>query len=87
MIISSNDNHLPVSFKVLYNFRLWTWNNVFAANISEDSRLYTDVVTIQAVDRDSGPNARILYTFKNGNDGNGVFDIAPRSGKVRTKKK
>jgi len=42
------------------------------------------VIEIHATDRDSGANARVGYTFKGGNDGNGDFTIDHTTGTIRT---
>ena len=58
--------------------------NCYVANVSEDSTPYAEVIRIHATDRDSGSNARIQYTFENGNDGNGDFTIDFYTGRIRT---
>ncbi|XP_062837747.1 cadherin EGF LAG seven-pass G-type receptor 1 isoform X5 [Anolis carolinensis] len=55
--------------------------------VFEDVPLSTSVLQVSAVDRDSGPNGRLLYTFQGGDDGDGDFYIEATSGVIRTLRK
>ncbi|XP_052061386.1 cadherin EGF LAG seven-pass G-type receptor 2-like isoform X1 [Mytilus californianus] len=58
----------------------------YIAAVREDVTVGTLVVEISASDKDIDQNAKILYTFDNGNSGNGDFEIDGGSGKIRTAK-
>ncbi|KAF7228987.1 transcript variant X3 [Nothobranchius furzeri] len=75
IILDANDN-APQFFRDIYK-----------GNVLEDAPTYTSVLQISASDRDSGPNGRVSYTFKGGNDGDGDFMIEPYSGIIRTNRK
>ncbi|KAK0145976.1 Cadherin EGF LAG seven-pass G-type receptor 1 [Merluccius polli] len=59
----------------------------YQGTVLEDTPVYTSVLQVSAVDRDSGSNGRISYTFQGGDDGNGDFFIEPYSGIIRTAQK
>lgn len=56
----------------------------YVGTIMEDVPVFTSVVQVSAVDRDSGLNGRVFYTFQGGEDGDGDFIIESTSGIVRT---
>lgn len=56
----------------------------YVGSIMEDVPVFTSVVQVSAVDRDSGLNGRVFYTFHGGEDGDGDFIIESTSGIVRT---
>ncbi|XP_013914168.1 PREDICTED: cadherin EGF LAG seven-pass G-type receptor 1-like [Thamnophis sirtalis] len=59
----------------------------YLGSVFEDVPLSTSVLQVSAVDRDSGPNGRLAYTFLGGDDGDGDFYIEPTSGVIRTLRK
>ncbi|XP_068170748.1 cadherin EGF LAG seven-pass G-type receptor 2 isoform X2 [Antennarius striatus] len=56
----------------------------YVGSVMEDVPVYTSVVQVSAIDRDSGLNGRVFYTFQGGEDGDGDFIIESTSGIVRT---
>ncbi|RVE73479.1 hypothetical protein OJAV_G00049860 [Oryzias javanicus] len=56
----------------------------YAGSVMEDVPVFTSVLQVSAVDRDSGLNGRVFYTFQGGEDGDGDFVIESTSGIVRT---
>lgn len=56
----------------------------YVGTIMEDVPVFTSVVQVSAIDRDSGLNGRVFYTFQGGEDGDGDFIIESTSGIVRT---
>uniref|UniRef100_A0A3Q2DJZ9 Cadherin EGF LAG seven-pass G-type receptor 2 n=1 Tax=Cyprinodon variegatus TaxID=28743 RepID=A0A3Q2DJZ9_CYPVA len=56
----------------------------YAGSVMEDVPVFTSVVQVSAIDRDSGLNGRVFYTFQGGEDGDGDFIIESTSGIVRT---
>uniref|UniRef100_A0AAY4D3X6 Cadherin EGF LAG seven-pass G-type receptor 1 n=1 Tax=Denticeps clupeoides TaxID=299321 RepID=A0AAY4D3X6_9TELE len=59
----------------------------YSGTVFEDAPTYTSVLQISASDRDSGPNGRLIYTFQDGDDGDGDFQIEQYSGIIRTARK
>ncbi|KAG8142795.1 hypothetical protein E2320_005992 [Naja naja] len=59
----------------------------YLGSVFEDVPLSTSVLQVSAVDRDSGPNGRLTYTFLGGDDGDGDFYIETTSGVIRTLRK
>ncbi|XP_034297968.1 cadherin EGF LAG seven-pass G-type receptor 1 isoform X2 [Pantherophis guttatus] len=59
----------------------------YLGSVFEDVPLSTSVLQVSAVDRDSGPNGRLVYTFQGGDDGDGDFYIEATSGVIRTLRK
>uniref|UniRef100_A0AAQ4RB10 Cadherin EGF LAG seven-pass G-type receptor 2 n=1 Tax=Gasterosteus aculeatus aculeatus TaxID=481459 RepID=A0AAQ4RB10_GASAC len=56
----------------------------YVGSVMEDVPVFTSVVQVSAIDRDSGLNGRVFYTFQGGEDGEGDFIIESTSGIVRT---
>uniref|UniRef100_A0A3B3WL83 Cadherin EGF LAG seven-pass G-type receptor 2 n=1 Tax=Poecilia mexicana TaxID=48701 RepID=A0A3B3WL83_9TELE len=56
----------------------------YVGSVMEDVAVFTSVVQVSAIDRDSGLNGRVFYTFQGGDDGDGDFIIESTSGIVRT---
>ncbi|XP_037535788.1 cadherin EGF LAG seven-pass G-type receptor 2 [Nematolebias whitei] len=56
----------------------------YVGSVMEDVPVFTSVVQVSAIDRDSGLNGRVFYTFQGGEDGDGDFIIESTSGIVRT---
>ncbi|KAK5610636.1 Cadherin EGF LAG seven-pass G-type receptor 2 [Crenichthys baileyi] len=56
----------------------------YMGSVMEDVPVFTSVVQVSAIDRDSGLNGRVFYTFQGGEDGDGDFIIESTSGIVRT---
>ncbi|XP_028302604.1 cadherin EGF LAG seven-pass G-type receptor 2 isoform X3 [Gouania willdenowi] len=56
----------------------------YVGSVMEDVSVFTSVVQVSAIDRDSGLNGRVFYTFQSGDDGDGDFIIESTSGIVRT---
>ncbi|XP_062419885.1 LOW QUALITY PROTEIN: cadherin EGF LAG seven-pass G-type receptor 2 [Pungitius pungitius] len=56
----------------------------YVGSVMEDVPVFTSVVQVSAIDRDSGLNGRVFYTFLGGEDGEGDFIIESTSGIVRT---
>ncbi|XP_016520915.1 cadherin EGF LAG seven-pass G-type receptor 2 isoform X2 [Poecilia formosa] len=56
----------------------------YVGSVMEDVPVFTSVVQVSAIDRDSGLNGRVFYTFQGGDDGDGDFIIESTSGIVRT---
>ncbi|XP_072238280.1 cadherin EGF LAG seven-pass G-type receptor 2 [Leuresthes tenuis] len=56
----------------------------YLGSVMEDVPVFTSVVQVSAIDRDSGLNGRVFYTFQGGEDGDGDFVIESTSGIVRT---
>uniref|UniRef100_A0A8C5FWR0 Cadherin EGF LAG seven-pass G-type receptor 1 n=1 Tax=Gadus morhua TaxID=8049 RepID=A0A8C5FWR0_GADMO len=61
--------------------------DLYQGAVPEDAPVYTSVLQVSAVDRDSGANGRISYTFQGGDDGDGDFFIETYSGNIRTARK
>lgn len=59
----------------------------FSGRISEGATVGDSVIQITASDLDIGKNGQIFYTFDNGDDGNGDFEIDRTLGIIRTAKK
>ncbi|XP_028652386.2 cadherin EGF LAG seven-pass G-type receptor 2 isoform X2 [Erpetoichthys calabaricus] len=57
---------------------------IYVGTVYEDVPIFTSVVQVSAIDRDSGLNGRVYYTFQGGDDGDGDFIIESTSGIVRT---
>ncbi|XP_056454757.1 cadherin EGF LAG seven-pass G-type receptor 1-like [Gadus chalcogrammus] len=75
IVVDANDN-APQFLRDLYQ-----------GAVPEDAPVYTSVLQVSAVDRDSGANGRISYTFQGGDDGDGDFFIETYSGNIRTARK
>ncbi|XP_047439870.1 cadherin EGF LAG seven-pass G-type receptor 2 isoform X3 [Mugil cephalus] len=56
----------------------------YVGSVMEDVAVFTSVVQVSAIDRDSSLNGRVFYTFQGGEDGDGDFIIESTSGIVRT---
>ncbi|XP_008408015.1 cadherin EGF LAG seven-pass G-type receptor 2 isoform X5 [Poecilia reticulata] len=56
----------------------------YVGSVMEDVPVFTSMVQVSAIDRDSGLNGRVFYTFQGGDDGDGDFIIESTSGIVRT---
>ncbi|XP_032895639.1 cadherin EGF LAG seven-pass G-type receptor 1 isoform X2 [Amblyraja radiata] len=61
--------------------------DLYKGTVYEDVPLSTSVLQISAIDRDSGLNGRVFYTFHGGDDGDGDFYIEPSSGIIRSGRK
>uniref|UniRef100_A0A8C5FDN9 Cadherin EGF LAG seven-pass G-type receptor 1a n=1 Tax=Gadus morhua TaxID=8049 RepID=A0A8C5FDN9_GADMO len=61
--------------------------DVYQGSVFEDAPVYTSVLQISAMDKDSGSNGRLSYTFAGGDDGDGDFFIEPYSGIIRSARK
>lgn len=61
--------------------------DLYKGTVYEDVPLSTSVLQISAMDRDSGLNGRVFYTFHGGDDGDGDFYIEPSSGIIRSGRK
>ncbi|XP_063165424.1 cadherin EGF LAG seven-pass G-type receptor 1-like [Candoia aspera] len=59
----------------------------YLGSVFEDVPLSTSVLQVSAIDRDSGLNGRLVYTFQGGDDGDGDFYIEATSGVIRTLRK
>ncbi|XP_012590543.1 PREDICTED: cadherin EGF LAG seven-pass G-type receptor 1, partial [Condylura cristata] len=59
----------------------------YQAAVPEGAPPATSVLQVSASDRDAGPNGRLLYTFRGGDDGDGDFYIEPTSGVIRTRRR
>ncbi|KAK2121562.1 Cadherin EGF LAG seven-pass G-type receptor 1 [Saguinus oedipus] len=68
LILDANDN----TPQFLWDF--------YQGSIFEDAPPSTSILQVSATDRDSGPNGCLLYTFQDGDDGDGDFYIKPTSG-------
>lgn len=76
---------VPVIVTILdVNDNLPTFTSTsYQATVSESADVGVPVVTVQATDRDSGENGRIVYSITNGN-GNSAFKINSVTGLIST---